>query len=211
MNEERKSQVTGLLDRASSGDARATNELFPLVYDELRRIAAQHLGEERIGHTLQPTALVHEAYLRLVGSDDVKWENRAHFFGAAAQAIRRILVDHARTRGRLKRGGPDLARTPLEGLDMAAPPSSDTDMLALDEALTRLNNLDPAKARVVELRYFGGLSLEDTARTMDISVATVSRYWEFARVWLHRELSQSPPDPQPNEAGFMPAVFFLSP
>ena len=191
-----KKLVTGLLERASAGDGVATDELFPLVYDELRRVAAQHLGEERTGHTLQPTALVHEAYLRLIGSEDIKWESRAHFFGAAAQAIRRILVDHARTRGRLKRGGPDHERTPLEGLDVVAPPSSDADMLALDEALTRLTALDPARARVVELRYFGGLSLEDTARTMNVSVATVSRYWEFARVWLHRELSQGPPSPR---------------
>ena len=192
-NKHDRHQVTSLLERASAGDAIATSELFPLVYEELRRLAAQHLGEERAGHTLQPTALVHEAYLRLVGPEDVKWQNRAHFFGAAAQAIRRILVDHARGRGRLKRGGPSAARAPLENIEVIAPPSSEADLLALDEALSRLAALDPAKARVVELRYFGGLSLEDTAKAMEISVATVSRYWEFARVWLHRELSREEP------------------
>ena len=180
--------VTGLLARASAGDAHATGELFPLVYDELKRLASQHLRNERANHTLQPTALVHEAYLRLVGPEDVAWENRAHFFGAAAQAIRRILTDHARAKGRQKRD-PGGARVALEGLALAQPEVSD-DVLALSEALDRLAAFDAQKARVVELRYFGGLSLEETARAMGVSVPTVSRYWEFARVWLHRELSR---------------------
>jgi RNA polymerase sigma factor (TIGR02999 family) len=188
MNQPATPNVTGLLVRASAGDDRATNELFPLVYDELRGLAARHLERERANHTLQPTALVHEAYLRLVGPGDVNWQNRAHFFGAAARAIRRILTDHARGRGRLKRGG-DFGRVPLDSIDVAAHERG-VDLLALDEALTRLADADEAKAKVVELRYFAGLSLEETAQALNISVPTVSRHWEFARVWLHRELQR---------------------
>jgi len=180
-------KVTVLLGRASRGDQLATNELFPLVYDELRRLAEQHMAKERVGHTLQPTALVHDAYLRLVGPGDTTWQNRAHFFGAAAKAIRRILIDHARAKGRAKRGGGQ-GRIPLEGLQASAQGSL-VDLLALDEALDRLAVMDPDKARVVELRFFAGLTIDETAQTMEISVATVSRHWEFARVWLHRELN----------------------
>src|SRR5262245_43148283 len=178
--------VTVLLERASSGDAIATNELFPVVYDELRRIAAAHLAQERAGHTLQPTALVHEAYLRLVGPGDITWDSRAHFFGAAARAIRRILTDHARSRGRAKRGGGS-AREALDTASLSRPGPA-FDLLELDEALQRLEALDPQKARVVELRFYGGLTGDETARTLGISTATVARHWEFARVWLHREL-----------------------
>ena len=184
-----KANITVVLARATAGDAVATNELFPLVYEELRKIAADHLGQERAGHTLQPTALVNEAYLRLVGAADLGWKNRAHFFGAAAQAIRRILVDHARARHRAKRGG-DAERVSLESTDPAAPMGNAVDMLALNEALTRLTEVDPAKAKVVELRYFAGLSLEETARALEVSLPTVSRYWEYARVWLHREMNR---------------------
>jgi RNA polymerase sigma factor (TIGR02999 family) len=180
--------VTGLLVRAAAGDERATGELFPLVYDELRSLAAHHMERERANHTLQPTALVHEAYLRLVGPGDVTWQNRAHFFGAAAKAIRRILTDHARGKGRQKLGAGVAGRS-LDEVDLAAPEPG-VDLLALDEALTGLAAIDPAKAKVVELRYFAGLSLEETARALDVSVPTVSRHWEFARVWLHRELSR---------------------
>jgi RNA polymerase sigma factor (TIGR02999 family) len=184
--------VTGILARASAGDELATRELFPLVYEELRRLAVAHLGHERPNHTLQPTALVHEAYLRLIGPagpgqpGDVSWQNRAHFFGAAARAIRRILTDHARGKNRQKRGGGGV-RLSLSGIDVAAP-EADAELLALDEALEKLAALDAAKAKVVELRYFGGLSIEETAQSLGISTATVSRHWEFARVWLHREL-----------------------
>ena len=181
-------RVTELLVRASSGDDLATNELFPLVYGELHRLAAQHLGGERPGHTLQPTALVHEAYLRMVGPGEVTWESRAHFFGAAARAIRRILIDHARGHNRQKRGGGQ-NRPSLDDVE----PVIDVrrlDLLALDESLQRLAAVDAVKARVVELRYFGGLSLEETARALSNSVATVSRHWEFARAWLHRDLSR---------------------
>ena len=186
------SNVTVLLARATAGDALATDELFPLVYEELRKIAADHLEQERSGHTLQPTALVNEAYLRLIGPSDMGWKNRAHFFGAAAQAIRRILVDHARSRNRLKRGGPEAERVSLEDADVPAKAESAIDLLALDEALTCLARVDQIKAKVVELRYFAGLSLEETARALEVSLPTVSRYWEFARVWLHREMSREP-------------------
>lgn len=180
--------MTGLLVRASGGDASATEELFPLVYDQLRILAGHHLASERVGHTLQPTALVHEAYLRLVGPEEVTWENRAHFFGAAAQAIRRILIEHARSRGRVKRGG-DAERVTLDDVESQTQGSA-VDILDLHDSIERLEKLDAAKAKVVELRYFGGLSLEDTARVLGVSVPTVSRHWEFARVWLHRDMTR---------------------
>lgn len=182
--------VTGLLHRASGGDRQATNDLFPVVYDELRRLAGQHLVAERRGHTLQPTALVHEAYLRLVGDAEVTWQSRAHFFGAAAQAVRRILIDHARARDSLKRGGAASGeRISLEGV-IAENGKGEVDLLALDEALTALARLDPQKARVVELRFFGGLTGEESAQSLGVSPSTVARDWEFARVWLRRELSR---------------------
>lgn len=180
--------VTGLLARASSGDSAATDALFPVVYSELRALAARHLAEERVGHTLQPTALVHEAYLRLVGPDQGAWQNRAHFFGAAATAIRRILIEHARGRGRAKRGG-GASRESLDGLESSTP-GLDIDLLDLHESLERLEAVDAAKARTVELRYFGGLSLEETALVLGVSVPTVSRHWEFARAWLHRDMTR---------------------
>lgn len=151
-------------------------------------IAERHLGGERPGQTLQPTALVHEAYLRLVGPSDRGWENRAHFFGAASQAIRRILTDRARNRSRLKRGGPVRAISLQDAGDIAEP-ERDGELLALDEALTALADLDPQKARVVELRFFGGLSGEEAAEALGISASTVARDWKFARVWLHAKLT----------------------
>lgn len=180
--------VTGLLVRASEGDTSATEELFPLVYDQLRILAGHHLASERVGHTLQPTALVNEAYLRLVGPEDVTWENRAHFFGAAAQAIRRILIEHARSRGRAKRGG-DAERVTLSEVENQTLGTT-VDILDLHDSMERLEKMDAAKARVVELRYFGGLSLQDTARVLGVSVPTVSRSWEFARAWLHRDMTR---------------------
>jgi RNA polymerase sigma factor (TIGR02999 family) len=179
--------ITSLLTRATSGDRSATNELFPLVYDDLRRIADRYLSTERHPQTLQPTALVHEAYLRLVGPSDIGWESRAHFFGAAAQAIRRILVDRARAKDRLKRGS---GEHPLR-LDAAATigvEGPNLDVLALDEALQRLSALDAQKAQVVELRFFGGLSVDETAATLGVSASTVAREWTFSRLWLYREL-----------------------
>ncbi len=182
------SRVTRLLASASQGDRSATEELFPLVYEELRVIAERFLGRERPGQTLQPTALVHEAYLRMVGPSDRGWENRAHFFGAASQAIRRILTDRARNRSRVKRGGSVRAISLQDAGDITGP-ERDTELLALDEALSALAALDPQKARVVELRFFGGLTGEETAEALGISASTVARDWRFARVWLHARVS----------------------
>jgi RNA polymerase sigma factor (TIGR02999 family) len=184
----RPAAVTVLLARAQAGDRSATDELFPLVYDELRHLADRYLAAEPRGQTLQPTALVHEAYLRLVGPADGGWENRAHFFGAAAQAIRRILIDRARARRRVKRGSGERP-LPLDAAGELAVDGPDLDVLALDEALQRLAALDPRKARVVELRFFGGLDQDETAATLGISPSTVAREWSFARVWLHREMT----------------------
>lgn len=190
--------VTVLLGRSRQGDRRATDELFQLVYEELRRLADEFLSREPAGQTLQPTALVHEAYLRLVTPSAASWENRAHFFGAAALAIRRILIDRVRMRRRRRHG--DGARpVSLQDADLAGAAAtgvadSRLDLLALDEALERLARLDPQKARVVELRFFGGLTEEETAAALGLSTSTVTRDWRFARIWLHRELN---PDGEP--------------
>jgi RNA polymerase sigma factor (TIGR02999 family) len=178
--------VTRLLAQFRAGQPEAFEELLPLIYRELRRQAANYLRRERPGHTLQPTALVHEAYLRLIDQRDVQWQNRAHFFGIASQAMRRILIDHARAKGRNKRGGP-LARVPLEE-DHAVQGTFDVDILALDQALERLTKLDERQARIVELRYFGGLGVEETAEVLSISPATVKREWTMAKAWLFNQL-----------------------
>ena len=180
--------VTMLLDRAARGDRAATDELFPVVYEELRSLAARYLDREGTAQTLQPTDLVHEAYLRLVGPREAGWENRAHFFGAAARAVRRILTDRARARTRQKRGG---GRRPLpaeEAESVAAGGLEPPELLALDDALTRLATLDEQKARVVELRFFGGLGAHVAAAALGVSASTVARDWQFARIWLHREM-----------------------
>ena len=186
---EARGDITVLLSRVEKGDRHATEELFPVVYAELRELAERFLAGERRNHTLQPTALVHEAYLRLVGPD-ASWESRAHFFGAAATAIRRILTDHARSRDRLKRGG---GKKPvsLEEAEIVAASAEEHDLVGLDEALTSLAKLDAQKARVVELRFFGGLSIEQTATVLGVSNSTVIRDWQFAKVWLHRELTKA--------------------
>lgn len=178
--------VTQLLDRAQQGDPRATDELFPIVYDELRTIAARFLHDEGRAQTMQATALVHEAYIRLVGPNQTPWENRAHFFGAAAKAIRRILTDHARLRNRIKRGG-GLGRATLDEA-LVVSTESEVDLVGLDEALTKLAAVDAQKARVVELRFFAGLTVEQAALALGISPSTVARDWQFARVWLGKEL-----------------------
>ena len=182
-------EVTALLGRAKQGDRAATDELFPLVYEELRRLADQFLSGEKHGHTLQPTALVHEAYLRLVGPSDSGWEGRAHFFGAAARAIRRILIDRARARARLRSGAAERVQALDVAGDVVAPEPA-IDILALDEALARLARIDPQKARVVELRFFGGLTAGETAEALGTSPSTIAREWRFARIWLHRALSE---------------------
>lgn len=185
-------EMTVLLEQAAKGDARATNELFPRVYTELRMMAQAQLGAERAGHTLQPTALVNEAYLRLIGpqGQNTPWENRAHFFGAAAQAIRRILTDHARARSAAKRGGnAERDAESLTRLSLPESQESPVDFEALDAALTRLAAMDPFKASIVELRYFAGLTGDETALALGTSPSTIAREWSFIRVWLHRELS----------------------
>ena len=179
--------VTQLLDAAADGDPKAAAELLPLVYDELRKLAAARLTRERAGQTLQATVLVHEAYLRLVGAADApKWQGRGHFFAAAAEAMRRILVDDARRRQSRKRGG-EMRRVEL---DAATPPAAPEelaaeDLLALDEALRQFEAEEPLKARLVKLRYFAGLSIPEAAAALGISVATAKRHWVYARSWLY--------------------------
>jgi RNA polymerase sigma-70 factor (ECF subfamily) len=179
--------VTELLIGRSKGDKEALDALVPLVYDELRRQASRYLRHERVGHTLQTTALIHEAYLRLVDQKNVHWQNRAHFFGIAAQLMRRILVDHARTRKRAKRGGSDV-RISLSEATLKTR-AQDLDIVALDEALERLAAIDEQQSKIVELRFFSGLTVEETAEVLSISPATVKRDWSMAKAWLHREIS----------------------
>src|SRR4051812_33986393 len=176
-----------LVERATRGDAPALEALMPLVYAELRRLAAHYLRGERPGQTLQPTALVHEAYLKLQKDRPERWQNRAHFCAIAAHAMRQILIERARARDALKRGGGAPRVTFDEGLPAQSADKS-FDMVALDAALERLAALDAGQARIVELRFFGGLSIEETAEAMDISPATVKRHWALARAWLAREL-----------------------
>ncbi|HEY9420103.1 MAG TPA: sigma-70 family RNA polymerase sigma factor [Thermoanaerobaculia bacterium] len=178
--------VTQLLQHWSSGSQRAAEEVLPLVYQELRRIASRQLRKERGDHTLEATALVHEAYMRLQGQEGFRWPSRAHFFAFAAHLIRRILVDHARNRNRAKRGGGWERVTLAEAADLSL--SRSPDLLALDEALTSLEALDPRKAAVVELRFFAGLNLEETACHLGISPETVGREWRRAKAWLYRQL-----------------------
>ena len=176
-----------LVDRATRGDAPALEALMPLVYAELRRLAAHYLKGERPGQTLQPTALVHEAYLKLLKDRPERWQNRAHFCAIAAHSMRQVLIERARARDALKRGGGQPRVTFDEGLPAAAA-ERPIDVIALDAALERLAALDPHQARIVELRYFGGLSIEETADAMGISPATVKRHWAVARAWLAKEL-----------------------
>jgi RNA polymerase sigma factor (TIGR02999 family) len=179
--------VTDLLSRWSGGDAAAGDALVPIVYDELRRIARKCLAGQRSGHTLQPTALVHEAYLRLVNRGSASWQNRAHFFAMAARMMRQILVDHARMHAAAKRGGNAITLVLDEA--MAVPEKASLDLIALDDAMNRLAVLDARQCQIVELRFFGGLSIEETAEVIDISPATTKREWATARVWLYREIS----------------------
>lgn len=182
------SEVTRILMALDKGQSQAAAELLPLVYDELRRLAAWRLANEKPGQTLQATALVHEAYLRLVGKDDPQWNGRRHFFGAAAEAMRRILVENARRKKRLKHGG-HLERVNADDVDLPAP-MPDDDLLAMDEALDRLAEVDPRAAELVKLCFFVGLTQEQAAKHLDVSVATVERTWSFARAWLFREIQK---------------------
>ena len=181
--------VTRILSAIERGDVKATDELLPLVYEELRLLAAQRLSHESPGQTLQATALVHEAYMRLVGDEPQNWENRGHFFAAAAEAMRRILVESARRKKRLKRGG-DRQRVSLEGVRLTLCGPSD-DVLALDEALVKLAQKDKTKADLVKLRFFAGLTSEQAARVLGISHNTADRYWAYARSWLHLEITKA--------------------
>jgi RNA polymerase sigma factor (TIGR02999 family) len=182
--------VTRMLVEWQNGNQEALDRLIPLVYRELRAIAGRYLARESPGHTLQSTALVHEAYFRMVGQRRMQWQNRAQFFGIAAQMMRRILVDHARGVSRDKRGGA-VTRLSLDAAIAAAEPGGDIDLLALDEALTRLAQIDPRGARIIELRFFSGLTLEETAAVLGISPGTVKRDWTTTRAWLYREMSQA--------------------
>ena len=181
-----RQDVTDLLIEWGKGDQEALNQLMPLVYDELHRLASRHLRHERPGHTLQTTALVHEAYLKLVDQKNMTWQNRVQFFAASAQVMRHILVDHARSRRALKRGGENL-RLSLDEAKVSSE-EKDADLLSLNEALNSLAVIDPQQGRVVELRIFGGLTVEETAEALGISTRTVKREWSMAKAWLHRQL-----------------------
>ena len=185
--------VTMLLAEAKNGDPEAISRLLPLVYAELRKLARGYMNRERGDHTLQPTALVHEAYLKLLNNPPDEWENRAHFFGIAAQVMRQVLIDHARGHSREKRGA---GQNPLSLEDVLAfAPERSSDLLSLDESLRRLTDLDPRQGKIVELRYFGGLTVEETARVMGLSPKTVKREWSMAKAWLYGDLKQNHGDP----------------
>jgi RNA polymerase sigma factor (TIGR02999 family) len=186
------SEFTHVLERAEHGDPKAAGELLPIVYEELRRLAAQKMAQEAAGHTLQPTALVHEAWMRLGGSGAAPFENRAHFFGAAAEAMRRILIDHARRRLAAKRGaGVEIAN--LDGLEISSPAANDDQLLAVNEALDKLAALDPRKAELVKLRYFVGMNFDEAAAALGIAVPTAKQWWAYARSWLTVEMRGSKP------------------
>jgi RNA polymerase sigma factor (TIGR02999 family) len=190
--------VTRILSAIEQGHPHAAEQLLPLVYDELRRLAAQKLSQETPGQTLEATGLVHEAYVRLVGTDNEKrWDNRGHFFAAAAEAMRRILVENARRKGRCKHGG-GMVRQEFDELQMTAPALGE-DLLALDEALNKLAENDPIKAELVKLRHFAGLSVDQAAEALGISAATADRYWAYARAWLRTEITGGDPS-APNES-----------
>ena len=182
------SDVTRILTAIEKGDAKAADELLPLVYEELRRLAAKKMSHEPPGQTLQTTALVHEAYLRLTGPQDQNWSGRTHFFAAAAEAMRRILIDNARRKQRLKRGG-DQRKVGLTDADLAVEGPSD-DLIALDEALNRLAEMDKTKADLVKLRYFAGLTLEQAAGMLNLPERTAKRYWAHARAWLYKQVKE---------------------
>jgi RNA polymerase sigma factor (TIGR02999 family) len=184
--------VTALLQAWSAGDKQALDQLTPLVYQDLHRAARRYMARERSSHTLQTTALIHEVYVRLVAVDRIKWQNRAHFLAICAQLMRRILVDWARSRRYQKRGGAVVHVSLDEALTLS--PSANDEMIALDNALSKLGALDPRKAQVVELRFFGGLSVEETAEAVQVSAETVMRDWKLAKVWLLRELDRSERD-----------------
>jgi RNA polymerase sigma factor (TIGR02999 family) len=185
------SEFTHILERVERGDPKAVGELLPIVYEELRRLAAQKMTREAVGHTLQPTALVHEAWLRLGGSEAPAFQNRAHFFGAAAEAMRRILIEHARRRMAAKRGA-GVEVVDVDGLEISSPVADDQ-LLAVDEALEKFAGLDPRKAELVKLRYFVGLNFDETAAALGIAVPTAKQWWAYSRAWLTVEMRGSAP------------------
>lgn len=180
--------VTALLGQIRAGNPDVAGQLVPLIYGELRRIAGAQMRRERAGHTLQATAVVHEAYLRLAGEQQIPWQNRAHFFAIAARVMRQVLLDYARQRHADKRGGEGARKVEIDG-ELLAAANRIEDIVALDEVVTRLNNLDQQQGRIVELRFYAGLSVEETAEVMSISESTVKREWRLAKAWLHRELA----------------------
>jgi len=180
------SEVTRILNAIEQGETRAADQLLPLVYEELRKLAASKMSHEAPGQTLQPTALVHEAWLRLVGKEDPQWNNRAHFFGAAAEAMRRILIENARRKLARRHGGGQV-RLNVDDLEIAAP-GSDDQVLAINDALEKFVSIDPLKAELVKLRYFAGLTIEQAAKVLEISEATAKRWWSYARAWLYTEV-----------------------
>jgi len=182
--------VTQVLQALAQGDGRASEELLPLVYNELRRLAALRMSQEAVGQTLQATALVHEAWLRMIGDGDRTWQNRAHFFAAAAEAMRRILVENARRKSRLKRGGGQM-RLDIDEMDLAATPP-DEKILLMDDALEQLQAEDPEKARIVVLKFFGGLTNRDVAESLRVTERTVERQWAYAKAWLLRKIREQP-------------------
>lgn len=186
MSSDRSADVTLLLHQISDGSDTAPGRLLELVYEDLRHLAAAYMRNERADHTLQATALVHEAYMRMVDWKNVSWENRAQFFSVAAKVMRRVLIDHARSQGAKKRNRHKLVLDEAISL----PDNQQIDLIALDEALQKLENLDPRQARIVEMRFFGGLTIEETAHVLDVSDATVRREWTFAKAWFQRELAK---------------------
>ena len=185
-------QVTHILERSQQGDSKAAEELLPLVYDELRKLAAAKMAHERPGQTLQATALVHEAWLRLAGDAAPQFKNRAHFFGAAAEAMRRILIERARRRLAIKRGS-GAQQLDIDEMEITSPVADDDALLVLDDALEKLAGADPRKAELVKLRYFVGMSFEETATALDIAVPTAKQWWTYARAWLAVEMRANPP------------------
>ncbi len=184
------SEFTHILERAKQGDPKAAAELLPIVYEELRRLASQKMAREAAGHTLQPTALVHEAWIRLGGGDAPVFQNRAHFFGAAAEAMRRILIEHARRRSAAKRGS-GVEAVDLDGLEISSPIADDDQLLAMNEALEKFAAVEPRKAELVKLRYFVGLSFEEAGAALGIAMPTAKQWWAYARSWLTVEMRNS--------------------
>jgi len=188
MNDQSPNGITQMLIELTDGNQEVVNQILPHIYDELKRLASSYLRRERPDHTLQPTALVHEAYMKLIDQKRVQWQNRAHFFGIAAQVMRRILMDHARKHQADKRGG-DAEKLPIEEVILVVSHEKSAELIALDDALKELAKMDEQKARIVELRYFGGLSIEETAEVMGVSVPTINRQWRVAKAWLYSQIA----------------------